>query len=93
MKHEKLLFEMASGWDFHETSSERYNTTMRDYFVQLMITRYPIPEIADAIGKHRTSIYASLKRFELFYEIEKPYAKEFDEIQNRFYALELAETY
>ena len=91
MNHEKLLFEMASGWDFKNTSSKAENVIMRDYFMQLMIVRYSPEQIAEMIGRHRTSVYSSIKRFNLYYKMEKSYRERFEEIQHRFLAIEIAE--
>lgn len=91
MTHEQLLFEMASDWSFKTPKRTNYNVTMRDYFVQLMIGRYSIDEMAIMIGRHRTSVYSSLKRFNKYYKIEKDYKAKFEDIQNRFLAIEIAE--
>ena len=93
MTHEQLIFEMASDWSFKPTERTNENVTMRDYFVQLMIGRYSIEEISVMIGKHRTSVYSSIKRFNMYYEAEKPYRQEFESIQRRFLAIEIAETF
>lgn len=91
MKHEKLIFEMASDWSFKSVEHTRYNTTMRDYFVQLMIGRYSTDDIAEMIGKHRTIVYPSIKRFNVYYKMEKEYRQKFEDIQRRFYQIEIAE--
>ena len=91
MTHEQLIFEMASDWSFKSTERTNYNVTMRDYFVQLMIGRYSIDDISEMIGIHRTSVYSSIKRFNVYYKMEKSYRERFEEIQRRFLAIEIAE--
>ena len=91
MLHEQLIFEMASDWSFKPTERTNENVTMRDYFVQLMVSRYSIDDIAEMIGKHRTSVYSSIKRFNVYYKMEKEYRQKFNEIQHRFLAIEIAE--
>lgn len=93
MTHEQLIFEMASDWSFKSVERTNYNVTMRDYFVQLMIGRYNIGEIAGMIGKDRTSVYPSIKRFNVYYKMEKEYRQEFEKIQRRFHQIEIAETF
>ena len=91
MTHEQLTFEKASNWSFKPTERTTKNVTMRDYFVQLMIGRYSNEEIAEMIGKHRTSVYSSIKRFNMYYKAEKGYRWEFEDIQRKFLAIEIAE--
>ena len=91
MLHEQLIFEMASDWSFKPTERTNENVTMRDYFVQLMIGRYSIEDIAEMIGKHRTSVYSSVKRFNVYYKMEKEYRQDFEDIQRRFSQIEIAE--
>ena len=55
MTHEQLIFEMASDWSFKSISRSNENVTMRDYFIQLMISRYSVEDIAEMIGIHRTA--------------------------------------
>ena len=93
MTHEQLIFEMASDWSFKSVERTNYNVTMRDYFVQLMIGRYSTEEIAGMIGKDRTSVYPSIKRFNIYYKMEKEYRQEFEKIQRRSLAIEIAETF
>lgn len=82
---EKTLFEISSGWDFNLTEHTRYNTTMRDYFVQILANRkYKNKDIAKMIDKDSSSIAAAKKRFRTFYEIEPAYRNKFDEIEMRY---------
>ena len=90
MTHEQLIFEMASDWSFKSVERTNYNVTMRDYFVQLMIDRYSTEEIARMIGKDRTSVYPSIKRFNVYYKMEKEYRQEFEKIQRRFHQIEMS---
>ena len=91
MTHEQLIFEMASDWSFKSVDRSNENVTMRDYFIQLMISRYTIDEIAEMIGIHRTSVYSSINRFNVYYKMEKSYRERFEDIQKRFLAIEIAE--
>lgn len=91
MTHEQLIFEMASDWSFKSVEHTRCNTIMRDFFVQLMISRYSIDDIAEMICRHRTSVYSSIKRFNVYYKMEKSYRERFEDIQRRFLAIEIAE--
>lgn len=91
MIHEQLIFEMASDWSFKQIERTNENVTMRDYFVQLMIGRYSIDDISEMIGKNRTSVYSSIKRFNVYYKMEKEYRQKFEDIQRRFYQIEIAE--
>ena len=91
MTHEQLIFEMASDWSFKLIERTNENVTMRDYFVQLMIGRYSVDDIAEMIGIHRTSVYSSIKRFNVYYKMEKLYRERFEDIQRRFLAIEIAE--
>ena len=51
----------------------------RDFAVQhLLIENKTIKEIADIVGLHRTSIYASLKRFDNYISTDKEYLKRFN---------------
>lgn len=93
MTHEQLIFEMASDWSFKSVERTNYNVMMRDFFVQLMIGRYSIDDIAEMIGIHRTSVYSSIKRFNVYYKIEKEYRQKFEDIQRRFLSIEIAETF
>lgn len=91
MTHEQLIFEMASDWSFKSVERTNYNVMMRDLFVQLMIGRYSIDDIAEMIGKNRTSVYSSIKRFNVYYKMEKEYRQKFEDIQRMFYQIEIAE--
>jgi len=91
MTHEQLIFEMASDWSFKSVDRSNENVTMRDYFIQLMISRYSVEDIAEMIGRHRTSVYSSIKRFNVYYKMEKSYRERFKDIQIRFLSIEIAE--
>lgn len=91
MTHEKLIFEMASGWDFKNTSSKAENVIMRDYFVQIMRPKYPEKEIAKSLGKGQTFVTDSVNRFWKHYDVEKGYKERFNEISRRYDEIEMAE--
>lgn len=55
----------------------------RDFLIQTLFTGSNQADIALKVGLSRPSVYASILRFKIRYEVEKGYMERFEEYKNK----------
>jgi hypothetical protein len=83
---ELLLFEKVTEYNIvsNHKSQKKFDCDMRHYFINLMRAKYTREEIGNVIHKDQSTVTASLKRFDMLYEVDIIFKIKFNKIESDF---------